>query len=180
MDAETAKDKGSAFFKQSQKDNGCLVWRDLAVDIDKAFESSSWPRPVERGGKRFVSQLAELYFLVRLNIAQVQLSNMQTSDATFMFAMMAEDSLDMAARALKRDHWILGFEVPPSIQHLAKLRYRLALLVRLQHESGTSDRALRHIDGALSLQPGDAGITVRNKQVNPFTFRDPLTYLGRN
>ncbi|KAH7073602.1 hypothetical protein BKA63DRAFT_37285 [Paraphoma chrysanthemicola] len=157
-DLKAAKEKGSGLFQQGRRDEGCLLWQDAAVDVDTIYESSSWPSLVKDGGDHFASQLAELYFLTRLNIAHLQISKMQRPTERVIAGIMAEDSLNMAVRAMKRDHWMQGHKFQPSNQHLAKLRYRYALLLRLQDEPGTSDRALRYIDAALRLQPGDSAI----------------------
>jgi hypothetical protein len=72
--------------------------------------------------------------------------------------LMAEDALNSATRSLQKDYWKEGFKHRPSIQHLAKLRYRFATYIRLQGEPGSEDRALRHIAKALLIQPGDPAI----------------------
>jgi hypothetical protein len=153
------KEKGSNQFQERMKDTGCLTWQDAVLDIDKMVESSSWTTLTKRGGEPFISQLAELYFLVRLNIAHVQISDMQEGRKSAVFAgIMAEDALNSATKSLRKDHWMDGYKYQPSIQRMAKLRYRFALLIRLQAEPGTADRAMTHIDKALRLQPGDAAI----------------------
>ena len=159
-DFAAAKEEGSRLFQLRKVDEGTLIWQDAAVDLDKMLESSSWPTLVKRGGECFISQLAELYFLVRLNVAHVTIARMQNPTSLYFEfeGIMAKDALNSATRSLKRDHWMRGYKYRPSDQHLAKLRYRFALLLRLQDEPGTVDRALSYIDGALRLQPGDAAI----------------------
>jgi hypothetical protein len=122
-------------------------------------ESSSWSTLTKCGGEPFVSQLAELYFLVRLNILHGQIANIQKGTMPAKFAgIMGEDSLNLAVLSLKKGHWMEGYKYRPTLQHLAKLRYRFALLLRLQGEPGTAARALTYIDGALLSQPGDPAI----------------------
>jgi hypothetical protein len=157
-DLRAAKDKGSSLFKQGKQDEGCLIWQDAVADIDKVHESTSWPSLVKPGGEQFVSQLAELYFLIRLNIAHVQIFNVQRSEGMTTSRILAMDALTMASRAMKRDYWMEGYKLTPSNQHLAKLRYRYALLMRLQDAPGTSVKALGQIIAALRLQPGDTAI----------------------
>jgi hypothetical protein len=153
------KEKGLKLFQERMKDEGCLVWQDAALDIDKIVESSSWPTLIKRGGQSFISQLAELYFLVRLNAAHVQLLDMQEGIKPAMFAgIMAEDALNSATKSLRQDHWMVGYKYRPSVQRMARLQYRFALLIRLQAEPGTAERAMTHIDNALRLQPRDMGI----------------------
>jgi hypothetical protein len=153
------KERGSRLFKQGNKEEGCLIWQDAALDIDKMVESSSWSTLTKCGGEPFVSQLAELYFLVRLNILHGQITNIQKGTMPAKFAgIMGEDSLNLAVLSLKKGHWMEGYKYRPTLQHLAKLRYRFALLLRLQGEPGTAARALTYIDGALLSQPGDPAI----------------------
>jgi hypothetical protein len=154
-----AKAKGLKLFHQGKKGEGSLEWADAALESDNMVQSSSWETLVKRGGEPFVSQLAELYFLVRLNVAHVQIMSMSQHPETAYFAgVMAQDNLNMAVKAIKKDYWMKGYKYQPSIQHLAKLHYRFALLLRLQAEPGTADHALRCIESALQLQPGDAAI----------------------
>jgi hypothetical protein len=158
-DFAASKDTGLKLFQQRKADDGCLVWQDAALDIDKMVQSSSWPSLVKRGGQRFVSHIAEMYFLVRLNIAHVQIFNVQRPDKNPYFAgIMAEDALNSAIQSLRSNYWMEGYRHRPLVQHLVKLRYRFALFLRLQAEPGTADRAWRFIEGAMRLQPGNSAI----------------------
>jgi hypothetical protein len=92
----------------------------------------TWPTLIKRGGERFVAQLAELYFFVRLNIAHIKVGNMISAPVMAYYeGIMAEDALNSAMRSLRQDHWMKGCKYKPANKHLAKLRYRFALLVRL-------------------------------------------------
>jgi hypothetical protein len=126
----------------------------------------SWSTLTTHGGERFASELAELYFLVRLNIAHIKVSNMiSTPDMAYYKGIMAEGALSSATRSLRQDHWMNGYKYRPANKHLAKLRYRFALLTRLQGEEGTEVRALRRIEGALRLQQGDAAILKERENI---------------
>jgi hypothetical protein len=154
-----AKAKGSKLFQQGKKGEGSIEWADAALETDNMVQSSSWETLVKRGGEAFISQLAELYFLVRLNVAHVQIMSMlQYPETAYLPGIMAQDNLNMAVKSMEKDYWMEGYKYRPSIQHQAKLGYRIALLLRLQAEPGAADRALRYIDSALQLQPGDAAI----------------------
>jgi hypothetical protein len=96
---------------------------------------------------------------------------MSAPGAEFFEAIMAEDALNSATRSLKQDYWMKGYKYRPSDQHLAKLRYRFALFIRLQAEPGTADRALRHIEGAVRLQPGDAAIVKEKDNIMAWKAR---------
>jgi hypothetical protein len=170
-DFAAAKHEGTRLFQQRNTEQGCLVWQDAAVDIDNMVASSSRPSLSKRGGERFISQLAELYFIVRLNVAQVKISAMSAPGAEFFEAIMAEAALNSATRSLKQDYWMKGYKYRPSHQHLVKLRDRFALFIRLQAEPGTADRALRHIEGAVRLQPGDAAIVKEKDNIMAWKAR---------
>jgi hypothetical protein len=159
-DLAAAKEDGSRFFKQRKSEDAVLAWQDAAVEVEKMVESSSWSKVIQRGGHRFINELSELYFVVRLNSAHVWLNDMQTSGPQLVYyaGIMAEDNLNSATKSLKKDYWMKDYKYRPSLQLLTKLRYRYALLMRLQREPGTAERALRYIDGALQDQPGDPAI----------------------
>jgi hypothetical protein len=167
-----AKEAGTQLFQQGDIPNASLTWQDAAVDIDKITGSTAWPKLVARGDQTFISQLAELYFLVRLNIAHIQLAQMIEDPASAYFAgIMAEDALDCAVKSIKQDYWMKGFKYRPADKHAAKLRYRLALLGRLQREPGTAGTALRYVDGALRLLPGDATILKERERIVAWVAR---------
>ncbi|KAF1918150.1 hypothetical protein BDU57DRAFT_586642 [Ampelomyces quisqualis] len=157
-DFASAKEKGYTLFQQRKFGYGCLVWQDAAVDIDKIRASSSWPNLVKHANENFVPQLAALYFLIRLNIAHIKITEMQDLRQRYTAGIMAEDALKSATQSLQQDYWKEGFKHRPSVQHLAKLRYRFAMCIRLEGEPGSEDQALRHIEKALQFQPGDPAI----------------------
>jgi hypothetical protein len=72
--------------------------------------------------------------------------------------LMADHDLESAIKSMKKDYWIQDYKYRPSLQLQTKLRYRYALLLRLQKKPGTTDRAFTYINGALQNQPGDAAI----------------------
>lgn len=104
-DFVAAKAEGSRLFQQGKRGDGSIIWADAAVDIDKMVMSSSWGALVTRGGEPFVSQLAELYFLVRLNIAHIQIKSMlQGTSMSYFAGIMAEDALNMAVKSIKKNY----------------------------------------------------------------------------
>lgn len=166
-DFAVEKDKGSALFRERKIGEASLIWQDAAVNIDKIIASSSWPTLVKRGGENFVTQLAELYFLVRINIAHVQITHMRSSNPSTasMGTVMAQDALHQAIRAMEKDYWKLGYRYVPEAQYLAKFRYRYALYMRLEGLPKNKQRALKHIDKAPELQPGDAAIVQERQNI---------------
>lgn len=91
-----------------------------------------------------------------LNIAHVQIGNMQ--DMAFGSNFLAEGALISAVRSMKKGFWKSDYKYKPTTQHLTKLRYRYAMFIRLEADPQKADLALRYIDGALNLQPGDAAL----------------------
>ena len=159
----TAKEDGSRLFREGKKEEGSLRWQDAALDLDKVHESSSWVNLVRRGGESFVSQLAEIYFLMRLNIAHHFLCSVQGPQPVPFACLMAEDSLTCAVKSMKKGFWMDDYKYIPSIPQAAKLRYRLALCLRLEGKAKSANGALMHIEKALGLQPNDAAI-LRERQ----------------
>jgi hypothetical protein len=113
------------------------------------FSSSSWPALSRYDDEQFIPELAEIYFLVALNLAHMFLKDGRVPNRD------AAHLLFNAAQSLAMDHWKQGYQYQPSNQHLAKLKYRLAVLLRLHAVPGSQNRALEYIDNALQLQPQD-------------------------
>ncbi|EUC48936.1 hypothetical protein COCMIDRAFT_85905 [Bipolaris oryzae ATCC 44560] len=156
-----AKEEGTRLFHDGQVELGCLKWQDAAVELDMLIVSSSWPGLVRQGKEEFVAQLAQVYFIMRLNIIHVQLSNW--SKSSFVAEVLADDSLNCAFNSLKQDYWMKGYKHAVSVAHKAKYYFRYATFLRLQADPGNKERALGFIDLALRKQPGDLGI-LREKE----------------
>jgi hypothetical protein len=134
--------------------------------------SSSWAALVGNGRERFVSQIAELYFIVLLNMAQAQITMPQRSEQdAHVCGFLGKDALEYAVKSLKRGHWMDGYRYRPAGKLLAKLAYSFALVIRLQADLGGSDRALRYIDRALGLLPGDAAILQERNNIRAWMAR---------
>jgi hypothetical protein len=144
-----------------------MRWMDAVVDIDKIHDSSSWSCLIRRGGEDFVSQLAPLYFIMRLNVAHIQISKMHESP--YFSGMLAEDALKSAVRSVKKGFWLSEYRYVPSTPHMTKLRYRYAIFFRLQGHPKDANRALTYIDSALRLAPGDAAIIKERDNILAWT-----------
>lgn len=166
-----AKDNGTRLFKERNYEEACLYWQDAALEVDKAQRSDSWPHLVRKANDAFVPELAELYFLTRLNIAHIQLSKMKDPIQLFSAGLMAEDALESAMRSLKMDFWQSGYSYTPSTPQLSKLRYRYALFLRLQAEPDTAARAIMYIEKALRLQPDDSIIFQERENIRAWQRR---------
>jgi hypothetical protein len=106
-----AKEQRTSLFREG-KCEAANRWMDAAIDIKKLFQSSSWPSLVHRGGESFISQLAPLYFLMRLNIAHIEITF-----GTELSKMIAEDSLRSAVQSLKKGFWMSEYRYVSSAQH---------------------------------------------------------------
>ncbi|KAL1600390.1 hypothetical protein SLS60_006775 [Paraconiothyrium brasiliense] len=153
---QNMKGEGQSLFRSKQTEAANLKWMDAALKIEQLHESSSWPVLTEKSGEPFVARLAELYFLMKLNILQINLTNMEKG---IPFAdILAEDALSMALRSLKRDYWLPEYRWQPTDVHKAKLQYRRALFLRLEGDPESIPTAVFAIKNAHRLLPDDAGI----------------------
>ncbi|KAG9195737.1 hypothetical protein G6011_00858 [Alternaria panax] len=150
------KDKYTRLFKEKNIQEACIGWQDTVYEMDNLLQSSSWPNLIRLGSDEFVSQIAPLYFLMQLNIAHIQIGNMQ--DFAFGSEILAEGALLSAVRSMKPGFWKSDYKYKPSVQHLAKLRYRYAMYMRLDENPEGADRALTYIDAAIRLQPGNVAL----------------------
>ncbi|KAI8943276.1 hypothetical protein NX059_001296 [Plenodomus lindquistii] len=168
-DITAAKEKGTKLFQQRHDDEGSFIWQGTAFDIERMIWSTSWPTLTKKGGERFVSQLAELHFVLHLNVAHVELGVMQghvkSTKPPVIATQFVDYALNKALLSLKRDHWMLGYKYDPGEKLMAKLQYRSALLLRLHADPTMADRALTYIDAALRLQPGDAAIMKEKENI---------------
>ncbi|KAH7554934.1 hypothetical protein BM1_07595 [Bipolaris maydis] len=151
-----AKEEGTRLFHKGQHELGCLKWQDATVEIDMLIVSSSWPDLVRQGKEAFVSQFAQVYFIMRLNIIHAQLSNW--SENSFVAGVLADDSLNCAFKSLKQDYWMKGYKHTVSATHRAKLLFRYAAFLRLEADPRKKELALKSINLAVQKQPGDPGI----------------------
>ncbi|EMD87563.1 hypothetical protein COCHEDRAFT_1159838 [Bipolaris maydis C5] len=151
-----AKEEGTRLFHKGQHELGCLKWQDATVEIDMLIVSSSWPDLVRQGKEAFVSQFAQVYFIMRLNIIHAQLSNW--SENSFVAGVPADDSLNCAFKSLKQDYWMKGYKHTVSATHRAKLLFRYATFLRLEADPRKKELALKSINLAVQKQPGDPGI----------------------
>lgn len=153
------KERGQCFFRQKQFADACITWLGAASDIERLHRGSSWDGLVRDGGEAFLTQIAEIYFLLRLNITHLELVGMEHPLADCpTFGFMASDSLFWATKSIKKDFWKKGFEWTPSVIHRAKLMCRWAVYIRLIGDMESSGMALIWINKALELCPNDSTI----------------------
>lgn len=117
------------------------------------MQSSSWAPLTSSGGVPFVTRLAELYFLMKINVAHVQLAEMQKGSPFAWF--MAEDALSTALAACGKRYWMPGFRWRPADTPKAKFRFSFAVFLRLRGDPGDVEDALRNIEIAGRLLPDD-------------------------
>jgi len=163
-EARMAKEWGSRLYQAGMCEDACEVWLDGAAAIEQIHESSSWPSLVRSGDANFVPTVAELSFLMRLNIIHHQIADMESPGSKFLpitgfiAGQLAHHALSMVHQSLERDYWKRGYKYTPSPQHMAKLLYRNAVFLRLTAKPGTADEALVLIRRASQIQPTDTAI----------------------
>lgn len=153
---QSAKDEGQLLYRSNRGDEGCLKWQDAALEIEQLRQGSSWKALAEKGGVPFVARLAEIYFLMKLNIAHIKITGMAKGE--LYSDLMAEDALTCAIQSLTNNYWMPDFQWRPSTVHKAKLRYRHAIFLRLQGDPQTVRTAVTSIEVAYRMLPDDAGI----------------------
>lgn len=171
-----AKDNGSRLFQQRKFNDACSTWQDAALELQTMHNGSSWKGLVSKGGEPFVSRIADLYFLMKLNIAHIQIHGIQNPASGCMgMILLADDALQTANKSLRNGFWMQGYKYRPSTKQLAKLRFRMALLLRLTAEPGTEYQALGYIEKALQLEPGDAALLQERKNIRAWI--DAVSYI---
>jgi hypothetical protein len=165
------KELGNRLFCEGILDKACLAWQDAALEIDIIQRGTSWRGLVKKGGEPFVNQLAELYFLLRLNIVHLVLPRMEAGE--FNAHLLAKDSLEHAEISLKQRYWGTAIEWQPTDAQMAKLRYRAAVYARLTDDPNNIETALRTISQAMALAPNDP--MLEKEQRNILAFRDRWT-----
>ena len=118
----------------------------------------------------FVARLAEIYFLMKRNVAHLKLNGMQKGEC--IAEVVAQDNLVDAQKACTKGHWLPDSTWQPSDVHKAKSRYRQALLFRLQGNPSRTRDAVLAIEAAHRLLPDDAGIS--RERVKILAWRDSV------
>ena len=133
-----------------------LKWQDAALEIEQLRVNSSWEQLTKKGGIPFVSRLAEIYFVMKLNVLHVSISNIQTHQP---FAdVLASDVSKMAMKSLKTGYWMEGYRWSPSTMHKAKFWYRYVTIIRLTNDTRWAEQAVHGIGIAHTLLPDDAAV----------------------
>ena len=153
---QNEKDEGQVLYKAKKLEDAWLKWQDAALEIEQLRVNSSWEQLTEQGGIPFVSRLAEIYFVMKLNVLHVSISNIQAHQP---FAdVLATDVSNMAMKSLKTGYWMEGYKWSPSTMYKAKFWYRYATIIRLTNDTRWAEQAVRGIGVAHTLLPDDAAI----------------------
>ena len=150
------KDEGQVLYTAKKLEDAWLKWQDAALEIEQLRVNSSWEQLTKKGGIPFVSRLAEIYFVMKLNALHVSISNIQTH-RPFADAL-ASDVLKMAMKSLETGCWMEGYKWSPSTMHKAKFWYRYATIMRLTNDTRSAEDAVRAIGVAHRLLPDDAAV----------------------
>lgn len=151
-----AKDQGQSLFREKHFEAACLAGKMLLSRSSTCTKAVLGRSLSLKGGASFVSDIAEVYFLMKLNIAHIKIAAMQRGE---LYAdIMVQDTLSMAIQSMRDNHWMPGFRYRPTEAQRAKLAYRHALFLRLQRSPKNVDVAARTIEVAYQLAPNDAMI----------------------
>lgn len=167
---QNAKDEGQKLYKAKRTDEACLMWQDAALEIELLHQGSSWGALTKKGGVPFAARLAEIYFLMKLNVAHIKLNGMERGE--FFADCLAKDALGTAMQSLRQDHWMPGLRWQPTDVHKAKLQYRYALFFRLEGDPQSINIAVAYIEKAHRLLPNDVKIGKERDTV--LAWRDAL------
>lgn len=150
---QAQKEEGQAFYKAKRPMEACLKWLDAALEIEQLVTNSSWQPLVEKGGRSFVKRLAEIHFLMKLNILHVQIGDVQKNQP--YAKLLATDTVTSVMTSLTNEYWMPGYQWAPSAAQQAKFCYRQALLLRVMDDRGSMERAVTSIEHAHRLLPND-------------------------
>ncbi|KAH7136096.1 hypothetical protein B0J11DRAFT_455011 [Dendryphion nanum] len=153
------KDSGSKAFLQKDMQKAAEIWFETTLFIEKVHRGNAWSTLVAHGGEPFLKQIAELYFNLHSNVCHVRLSEPLISTLPHSItALLVQDSFQGMMASTKMDHWNPGFKFSPTRMLWAKFNFRRALSIRLLDDGKNAANAVRLIEQALLLAPGDRGI----------------------
>jgi hypothetical protein len=154
---QAAKDLGNRYFHDGDPDEASTTWLDGTLEAESIKDGSSWENLVKKGGKPFLDRIAETYFLIKLNVAHVNVSLFQSTGSPYGM-ILARDALSQAQLSVTANWWTENYKFVPAMAQRAKLRYRQALLWRLAGDPERVRDALVAINMAVRAAPGDAAI----------------------
>jgi hypothetical protein len=144
------------------------LWSDATSLLGRIHLSSSWSSLRTRGGASFAQKLADTYFSFDPGLIQALFnfyrSNMSDPKHTRQYGSLIAKCIDDAENAMDPKLWGKEDIWEPSDNHLAKLRYSQALLLRLVRGPAQL-AALSCLEEALALVPNDA-VFLQEQQAN--------------
>ncbi len=198
----TAREQVSALFQQDKDEEGLNLCEKAVYHMKKIHSSSSWRKLVTAGGESFVSEIAETFFFLLLDSAEISilaklkqvsdiwktssdgvddriLANQNETDSTYSKLTRAEGALEQAGIALMEDYWNDGYTYQPPPKHEAKLWYRNALVLRMQDypDSEAGMEALAFITRALEIQPDDPELLKELALIDEWIYERTQHYL---
>jgi hypothetical protein len=142
------------------------AWNEGSLAGLRMRRGNSWPSLLTQGGEDFIDNLAQLHFLLTLNLIQYALktwSVLLSKAESWSIGMSLIASPILGAEVIIRaGYWKDGHTFRPSDAHLAKFRYRQTRFMRLAAMIGDGGNmghfiagALDCISKALQLLPND-------------------------
>jgi hypothetical protein len=162
-DLSNAKEEGHNYFRQGKLGEACEKWMDITSDIKILHGLNG---VVENCGEAFIIQFAEVFFLLQLNIAHIQLKGMERPIPNYdTVPNLAADALHSAHSSMGKGFWKPDFVWRPSDKQRVKLMYRYALYWRLVGDVKNKSMALNYVTRALELSPNDVTISKEREKI---------------
>lgn len=136
-DLRASKDRGKGYFAKQELRLASQTWDETINTIELIHASSSWAGLCKTGGKEFVDNVSELYFLTSMNVAHVQLGGVNKPipgypsehDARY-FLRHAHEQLIRINEAEKPDYWMKSYVWKRTDEQNAKLAFRKGLVCK--------------------------------------------------
>jgi hypothetical protein len=168
-----SKELGTSKYHAGEITMAYMLWEEPMRDIDRMQRGSSWANLVKRGGEPFIYRIAELEFILSLNMLHaaimrwIDLSKSSDPPAVAQppHQLIALSSLRRAEDCLEPDHWKLGYTWEPPALLRAKLAYRDAKSLRLWSDVSFAQTAIARIDFAVRYFPNDAAVLTERENI---------------
>lgn len=162
--AAFANKRGNSFFEKQNYTQACRVWRDAIAGIEYLRRSDDWANLLKDGIDNVVIPLAELYYVMHLNIAHAELQRyIVQSILPYSSMAFAKRALYKAKRSTDDDFWGDRLSWNPEPYQKAALLCKTATYLRL--EGLELDEAMSHLRAALRLCPGDNEVLWEQREI---------------
>lgn len=141
QDLQSAKECGDDAFRTKDLFTASQTWETAIGDIEHIHKSSAWENLVVKGKTTFLDAIAELYFLLCLNVVHVQLMGIEKPIRGYQPLRSQEWHLNYAAMHMKLSNasstpsqWWRQHHWEPSDEQKAKYMFRRAMWLKAKAE----------------------------------------------